>query len=185
LALPTAESAKLALRTQQILAYESGVANSADPLAGSYAVEALTLDIERGARELIAKIEKLGGAIAAIETGFVQNEIGDAAYKAQRAIEQKSAVVVGVNDFVEAEQQSLPITIIDERVEREQVERLETFRAARKGNWQGALRSLDEAAKSSRNLMPVIVDAVRNDCTVGEIVSTLKKTFGEHRDMSG
>jgi methylmalonyl-CoA mutase N-terminal domain/subunit len=182
LALPTEESAKIALRTQQILANESGIANTADPLAGSYAVEALTLDIEREARELIEKVEKLGGALAAIDSGFVQKEIGDSAYKAQRAVEEKSSIVVGVNDFVEPEQATLPILIIDERIEREQVERLKKFRATRKGSWQGALATLDETARSSGNLMPPIVDAVRNDCTVGEIVSTLKQTFGEHRE---
>jgi len=183
LALPTAESAKLALRTQQILGYESGVPNSADPLAGSYAVETLTLDIERAARELIEKVETLGGAMAAIESGFVQNEIGEAAYKAQRAIEQKTSIVVGVNEFVEDEQTTLPITIIADQVERDQVERLKKFRAARKGNWMKALERLDAAARSEENLMPPIIEAVRNDCTVGEIVSTLKKTFGEHVDQ--
>ncbi len=184
LALPTEESAKIALRTQQILAYESGVANTADPLAGSYAIEALTLDIERAARELIENVEKLGGAMAAINSGFVQNEIGDSAYKAQRAVEKKASIVVGVNEFVEPEQTTLPLLIIDERVEREQVARLKKFRETRKGRWQDSLAALDEAARSSRNLMPPIVDAVRNDCTIGEIVSTLKKTFGEHLDMS-
>ena len=183
LALPTAESAKLALRTQQILAYESGVPNSADPLAGSYAVESLTLDIERAARQLIEKVEKLGGAMAAIESGFVQNEIGDAAYKAQRAVEQKSSVVVGVNEFIEDEQAKLPLTVIDEQIEREQVERLHKFRASRRGEWKAALETLDAAARSNQNLMPPIIEAVRNDATVGEIVSTLKKTFGEHREQ--
>ncbi len=184
LALPTEESVTIALRTQQILANETGIANTADPLAGSYAIEALTLDIERGARELIERVEKLGGAIAAIENGFVQNEVADAAYAAQRAIEEKKTIVVGVNDFVDEHASTLPILTIDGSVESDQVARLRAFRERRRSDGQTVLRALDEAARSTRNLMPLIVDAVRNECTVGEIVTTLKKTFGEHRDIS-
>ena len=183
LALPTEESAKIALRTQQVLAYETSITQSADPLAGSYVVESLTLDIERQAREVIEKIDAMGGALAAIEAGFEQNEIGDSAYLAQRALEEKRAIVVGVNDFVEEEGATLPILTIDESVERDQVGRLEAFRARRRGDVAGALAKLDTAARGNDNLMPLIVDAVRNDCTVGEIVTTLKKTFGEHHDQ--
>ncbi|HEX6177914.1 MAG TPA: methylmalonyl-CoA mutase family protein, partial [Thermoanaerobaculia bacterium] len=182
LALPTEESAKIALRTQQVLAHETGVIATADPLAGSYAVESLTLDIERAARELIERVEKMGGAIAAIEGGFVQNEIAESAYVAQRAIEEKRAIVVGVNDFTENEASTLPILTIDESVERDQVARLSAFRSKRRDG-RAALAALDEAARSDRNLMPHIVEAVRNDCTVGEIVATLKKTFGEHTEQ--
>jgi methylmalonyl-CoA mutase N-terminal domain/subunit len=182
LALPTEESVKIALRTQQVLAYETGVARTADPLGGAYAVETLTLDIERGARELIEKIDKMGGALAAIESGFVQTEIADAAYAAQRAIEDKRDIVVGVNEFADEGAMTLPILTIDESVERDQVARLQAFRERRKADWKSALERLDAAARSSENLMPLIVDAVRSECTVGEIVSTLKKTFGEHRD---
>jgi methylmalonyl-CoA mutase N-terminal domain/subunit len=184
LALPTEESAKIALRTQQVLAHESGITKTADPLAGSYAIEALTLDIERGARELIDRVEKLGGAIAGIESGFVQSEVGDAAYRAQRAIEENRSIVVGVNEFVDDTSSVLPILVIDESVERDQVARLHAFRERRRSDWQSSLRKLDEAAQSSENLMPRIVDAVRNECTVGEIVTTLKQTFGEYRDRS-
>ena len=184
LALPTEDSVKIALRTQQILAHESGIATTADPLAGSYAVEALTLDIERAARQLIEKIDAMGGARAAIESGFMQHEIGDSAYAAQRALEEKEAIVVGVNEFIEADGATLPILVIDESVERDQVGRLQAFRDARTRNWQGALQALDGAAKSDQNLMPLIVDAVRNECTIGEIVSTLKGTFGEHTEQS-
>jgi methylmalonyl-CoA mutase, N-terminal domain len=182
LALPTEESVKIALRTQQILAHESGVPSIADPLAGSYAIEAITLDIEREARALIEKIDAMGGAMASIESGFMQHEIGDAAYAAQRALEDKTAIVVGVNEFVErGEASTLPIMVIDESVERDQVARLESFRERRTRDWQTALTRLDEAARSSdQNLMHFIVDAVRNECTIGEIVGTLKKTFGEH-----
>ena len=183
LALPTEESVKIALRTQQVLAYETGVAKTADPLGGAYSVETLTLDIEHAARELIEKIDGMGGALAAIESGFVQNEIADAAYIAQRAIEEKRDIVVGVNEFADEGPMTLPILTIDESVERDQVTRLEGFRQHRKGDWKSALDGLDAAARSSENLMPRIIDAVRNDCTVGEIVSTLKKTFGEHRDL--
>ena len=183
LALPTEESVKIALRTQQILAHETGIPATADPLAGSYAIEGLTLDIERGARELIERIDKLGGATAAIESGFMQHEIGESAYRAQRALEEKTAIVVGVNDFVDEEKSTLPTMVIDESVERDQVARLEAFRGGRTKAWPQALAALDDAARSTENLMPFIVDAVRNECTIGEIVGTLKKTFGEHTEQ--
>jgi methylmalonyl-CoA mutase N-terminal domain/subunit len=183
LALPTEESAKIALRTQQVLAHETGVIKFADPLAGGYQLEAITLDIEREARALIEEIDEMGGAIAAIESGFVQNEIGESAYRAQRELEEKRAIVVGVNDFVEDGSSTLPIMTIDESVERDQVARLNAFRAQRKGDVAGALAALDGAARGTDNLMPLIVECVRRECTVGEIVATLKKTFGEHRDQ--
>jgi methylmalonyl-CoA mutase, N-terminal domain len=183
LALPTEESVKIALRTQQILAFESGVPATADPLGGSYVVEALTLDIERESRALIEKIDTMGGAMAAIESGFMQHEIGESAYRAQRALEEKTAIVVGVNEFTDDTKTTLPILTIDESVERDQVARLNAFRASRTGHWQAALTRLDEGARSTENLMPLIVDAVRNECTIGEIVSTLKRTFGEHTEQ--
>ncbi|MDQ3281191.1 MAG: methylmalonyl-CoA mutase family protein [Acidobacteriota bacterium] len=183
LALPTEESVKIALRTQQILAHESGVPSTADPLAGSYAVEAMTLDIEREARALIERIDEMGGAMASIESGFMQHEIGESAYQAQRALEEKRAIVVGVNDFTDDSPATLPLMVIDESVERDQVARLHAFRERRKGDWQRALMALDEAARSTTNLMPFIVDAVRNECTIGEIVTTLKQTFGEHTEQ--
>src|SRR4051794_35461566 len=183
LALPTEEAAKIALRTQQILAYETGVTSSADPLAGSYAIEALTLEIERAARELIARIESMGGAMASIESGFMQTEIGDSAYQAQRALEEKRSIVVGVNEFTEEGGTTLPTLRIDESVERDQVARLRAYRETRTRDVAGALSALDRVAREGGNLMPLIVDAVRNDCTVGDIVSTLKRTFGEHRDQ--
>jgi methylmalonyl-CoA mutase N-terminal domain/subunit len=183
LALPTEESVNIALRTQQVLAFETGVPRYADPLAGSYEVEAMTLDIEREARELIEKIDAMGGALAAIESGFVQNEIGESAYQAQRDIEEKRAIVVGVNEFVEEAGVTLPLLRIDESVERDQVARLEAFRARRTRDWRGALAALDAAARSGANFMPPIVACVRDECTIGEIVSMLKTTFGEHRDQ--
>ncbi|HEV7768719.1 MAG TPA: methylmalonyl-CoA mutase family protein [Thermoanaerobaculia bacterium] len=183
LALPTEESVKIALRTQQILAYETGLPAIADPLAGSYAVEARTLDIEREARALIEKIDTLGGATAAIESGFMQHEIGESAYQAQRALEDKSAIVVGVNEFIDGEKSTLPTMVIDESVERDQIAQLQAFRASRTRDWQSALTALDNAAQSTENLMPFIVDAVRNECTIGEIVGTMKQTFGEHTEQ--
>ncbi|MEA2464667.1 MAG: methylmalonyl-CoA mutase, N-terminal domain, partial [Acidobacteriota bacterium] len=183
LALPTEDSVKIALRTQQILAFESGVTGTADPLAGSYAVESMTLDIEREARALIETIDTMGGAMASIESGFMQHEIGESAYRAQRALEEKTAIVVGMNDFLDNAKMTLPIMTIDESVERDQVARLNAFRASRTGDWQAALTLLDEGARGSANLMPLIVDAVRSDCTIGEIVSTLKQTFGEHTEQ--
>src|SRR5438552_3707850 len=148
LALPTEESVNIALRTQQVLAYETGVPRYADPLAGSYEVEAMTLDIEREARALIEKIDAMGGALAAIESGFVQGEIGESAYRAQRDIEEKRAIVVGVNEFVSEAGVALPLLRIDESVERDQVARLEAFRARRTRDWRGALSALDAAARS-------------------------------------
>ncbi len=183
LALPTEESVKIALRTQQVLAHETGLPATADPLAGSYAVESMTLDIERDARALIEKIDSMGGAKAAIESGFVQHEIGESAYLAQRALEEKRAIVVGVNEFVDEEKTTLPILVIDESVERDQVSRLQAFREKRTRDWRAALSALDEAARDGSNLMPFIVDAVRNECTIGEIVNTLKETFGEHTEQ--
>jgi len=181
LALPTEESAKIALRTQQVLAHETGIVATADPLAGSYAVESMTLEIERGARELIARVETMGGAMQAIETGFVQNEIGESAYRAQRALEEKQSIVVGINEFAEDGKTTLPTLVIDESVERDQVARLQAFRTSRRGDFAGALAKLHAGAETA-NLMPLIVDCVRNDCTIGEIVGTLKQSFGEHRD---
>ncbi|MDX1582976.1 MAG: methylmalonyl-CoA mutase family protein, partial [Thermoanaerobaculia bacterium] len=189
LSLPTEESVTIALRTQQILAHESGVADSADPLAGSYAVESLTLDLERGAAEMIEKIDSIGGALAAIENGFIQNEIGESAYIAQRDLEEQRSIIVGVNRFAEKAERALPILTIDEEVERNQIERVRDFRRRRDADESqsaGARRALEQlssAAEGDQNLLPPIVEAVRNSCTIGEIVRTLKETFGEHREQ--
>jgi methylmalonyl-CoA mutase N-terminal domain/subunit len=189
LALPTEESVNIALRTQQILAHETGVAESADPLAGSYAVEALTLEIERRATALIETIDAMGGALAAIERGWIQSEIGDSAYKAQRSLEEGTSVVVGVNRFVEEGRVPLPLLVIDESVERDQVGRLREFRRrreadpARQARHRDALAQLDAAAGTDRNLLPLILDAIRNEATVGEITAALGRTFGFHREQ--
>jgi methylmalonyl-CoA mutase N-terminal domain/subunit len=190
LALPTEDSAKIALRTQQILAHETGVAETADPLAGSYAVETMTLEIERRARELIEQIDSLGGALAATDRGWIQNEISESAYRAQRALEDETAIVVGVNRYRDETSTPLPTLDLDESVEREQIERLVAFRERRDGDrakrdrHSRALADLDAAVKADRNLLPFIVEAVRSEATVGEIVATLKRTFGTHRDQA-
>jgi methylmalonyl-CoA mutase (EC 5.4.99.2) len=183
LALPTTEAARLALRTQQVIAYETGVARVADPLGGSWAIEALTAEIVEKASALIGRIDEMGGALAAIEAGYFQREIQEAAYQAQKAIESKSQVVVGVNEFVLEEENPIPTMSIDPKVETEQVERLAAFRARRDDAKVERLRAdLVAAAKEGRNLMPPIVEAVDGNVTLGEVVASLKTVFGEHRD---
>jgi methylmalonyl-CoA mutase N-terminal domain/subunit len=186
LALPTEESALLALRTQQVIAHETGVARVADPLGGAWAVEALTTQIVAEASALIRRIDEMGGALAAIESGFYQREIQDAAYRAQRAIEEKEQIVVGVNEFTVAAERSIPTLSIDPAVEAEQVERLAALRARRDAGAVTRRRvSLVEAAREGRNLMPPIVEAVTELVTLGEIVESLRTVFGEYRESSG
>ncbi|HEY5425857.1 MAG TPA: methylmalonyl-CoA mutase family protein [Candidatus Tumulicola sp.] len=181
LALPTAESAKVALRTQQIVAYESGVADVADPLAGSYYVETLTNELIERAAALIAEVDALGGSIAAIESGWMQSRIADSAYAEQQAIERGDAVVVGVNAFVEPEsgQARIPLQRIDERIEREQAERLRAVRAGRDGNAvRRRLEAVRAAAGGRDNLMPHFIEAVDSGATLGEICNVLRDVFG-------
>jgi methylmalonyl-CoA mutase N-terminal domain/subunit len=180
LALPTEDSARLALRTQQVLAYETGVADVADPLGGSHLVEAWTDEIRGRAKELMAKIESLGGAVAAIEKGFLQREIEEAAYAAQREIEEGRRVVVGVNALRE-EAPPPPILTVDPAIEEEQVARLRAFRASRDPHpARAALESLARDAAEDRNLMPGLIAAVTARATLGEIVTALKGVYGEH-----
>jgi methylmalonyl-CoA mutase N-terminal domain/subunit len=181
LALPTEQAVETALRTQQIIAHESGVADTVDPLAGSYAVEALTDTIEAGALDYIARIDDLGGALAAIENGFVNREIQEAAYRYQRAVEAGDEVVVGVNDFVTEEEPVVDFLKIDPAIERQQREQLAALRAGRDNERVSALRSrLEAAARGSDNLMPLIVECVENEVTLGEICGTLRGVFGEY-----
>ena len=184
LALPTEASARLALRTQQIVAHESGVADTVDPLGGSYAVEAATDALEREALRLIDQIEARGGALAAIERGDVQREIQESAYRHQRQVESGERVVVGVNRFQEeGEEPSGDILRIDAEVERAQAERVRALRARRDpGPWQAALDALEAKARSGDNLVPAMVDAVLAWATVGEIANRLRGVFGEHRE---
>jgi methylmalonyl-CoA mutase, N-terminal domain len=183
LALPTEEAALIALRTQQIVANETGVANTIDPVAGSYAIEALTNQIEERAEEYLAKIDTLGGMIKAIEAGFVQSEIQRAAYDFQRAIETKDQIVVGVNDFVATEDRTIPTLRMDAKIERNQVQRLQALRARRDASrTTSALSELDRRARSSENLLPAILAAVEAHATVGEISDTLRRVYGEYHE---
>jgi methylmalonyl-CoA mutase N-terminal domain/subunit len=182
LSLPTEKAVQVALRTQQILAHESGAADTVDPLAGSYAVEALTDAIERRAEEYIRRIDGFGGAIAAIERGFPQAEIHDAAYRAQQAIETKEQIVVGVNEFTSGEPPALETLRLDPAVEERQKERLRALRAKRDGTRAAELLGrLEAAARGGDNLMPLILAGVENDLTLGEICGALRAVWGEYR----
>ena len=186
LALPTEESATIALRTQQILLHESGVANTVDPTGGSYAIEQLTNAIETGALELLNRIEGLGGTLAAIEGGFIQREIQDAAYVAQQAVDSGRAVVVGVNRYSDAAPSSAEVFAIDPAIERQQIERVRAVRAGRSdSDWRAAVVGVRTAAADGDNLVPPIIAAVRAQATLGEIADTLRGVFGEYRDASG
>ncbi|MCL8207702.1 MAG: methylmalonyl-CoA mutase family protein [Actinomycetia bacterium] len=183
LSLPTEHAVKIALRTQQILAYETGVTNTVDPLGGSYFVEALTDRMEAEAEAYFARIEAMGGVLAGIENGFFQREIAEAAYRYQRELERREQIIVGVNAFVEPDPPSIPTLHIDPRVETEQVERVRAWRQHRDG--QAVARTLDaleRAAGTDANLMPFLLDAVRAGATEGEVVDTLKRVFGTWRE---
>jgi len=185
LALPTENAAQIALRTQQIIGFESGVANTVDPFAGSYHIEKLTNDIENGARELIARIEGVGGTLAAIEAGYIQRQVQESAYKAQLAIDAGEAVVVGVNRYQTEDKSTIEVFQVDPALERQQVERVEQVRQVRnQGRWRAALDEVSRAAQSADNLVPPIVAAVESHATVGEIADTLRGVFGEYREVS-
>ncbi len=184
LQLPTEASVRLALRTQQIIAYESGVTDTVDPLGGSYAIEYLTDEIERRAQALIETIDALGGAVRAIESGWMQAQIAEAAYRYQRQVEGKERIIVGVNAFTEDEDQQLSIQRfkVDPRIEEEQRARLAAWRANRDHERVGALlRQLEETARSTENLMPVLIACVEGGVTVGEIGRVLRRVFGEYQ----
>jgi methylmalonyl-CoA mutase N-terminal domain/subunit len=183
LALPTENSARIALRTQQIIAYESGVAQTVDPLAGSYFVESLTNEIEKRAWEYIDKIKAIGGMLEAIERGYVQQEIQNAAYDFQQSVESQQQIIVGVNRFRLDAESPVPILRIDEALEKKQVERTRAVRAKRDpGSWRDSLTRIEDAARSGDNLMPHIINAVENYATVGEISDALRKVFGEYKE---
>ena len=185
LGLPTEASARLALRTQQVIALESGAAEVADPLGGAWAIEALTDEIVSRARDYLRRIDEMGGALAALERGFQQNEIADAAYAWQREVESGRRMVVGVNCFQAEEDGAPEVLAIDPRVEREQVERVRAFRAGRDAARAAAARgALERAAREDVNLMPPILDAVRAGATLGEIADALRAVYGEHREAS-
>jgi methylmalonyl-CoA mutase N-terminal domain/subunit len=183
LGLPTEESARLALRTQQIIAYETGVANTADPVGGSFYIEALTCSMEREALEYIRRIEGMGGTLQAIEAGFIQAEIQSSAYEFQREVESGERVIVGVNRFQMEDRGNPPAFRIDPAMERSRIDCVRHLRAGRDaGAWQLALHRLGEAARSTENLMPRIMEAAQAYGTVGEISDTLREVFGEYRD---
>jgi methylmalonyl-CoA mutase, N-terminal domain len=183
LALPTEQAARIALRTQQVVAYESGVPQTIDPLAGSYFIEALTKEIETRAKDYLEKIDALGGMIKALERGYVQQEIQNAAYEYQQQVDREDAVVVGVNRFTIEDEKPIPTQRIDESLERKQVERLRSLRARRDSvAWKASLQQIEAAARSGENLMPRILTAVEACATVGEISDTLRTVFGEYKE---
>jgi methylmalonyl-CoA mutase N-terminal domain/subunit len=186
LALPTEESARLALRTQQILAHESGVTETPDPLAGSYFVESLTTQLEAAAQDYLDEIDAMGGTLAAIEGGFQQRQIQESAYRVQAAIERGDLVVVGVNKYRDDAAAAAPPKLqrIDPEGERRQIERVRRVRAERDpAAWEAALRRLEDAASGEENLLPALIEAVEAYATVGEISDRLRAAWGEHREL--
>jgi methylmalonyl-CoA mutase, N-terminal domain len=183
LSLPTEQAARIALRTQQVIAHESGVADTVDPFAGSYAVEEITTQLEQKAVEYIQKIDDMGGMLRAIENGYVQREIQEAAYDYQKAVETADAVVVGVNRFQSEEGEIIPILRVDPVIERQQVERLRAVREKRDSSAaKSALSKLEEAARGTGNLLPRILECVEAYVTVGEISNRLRTVWGEYRE---
>ncbi len=184
LALPTAEAARLALRTQQILAFESGVTETPDPLAGSYYVETLTNQLEAAANDYLKEIEALGGTLAAIEAGYQQRQIQEAAYQVQQAVESGAKVVVGVNKYRDEETQTPSLQKIDPEGERRQCERVTRVRAERDAaGWKAAMDRLEDCARGQENLLPPMIEAVKAYATVGEVCDRLRLVWGEHREL--
>jgi methylmalonyl-CoA mutase N-terminal domain/subunit len=183
LGLPTEEAARIALRTQQIVGFETGVANTIDPLAGSYYIESLTNELERQANQYLSRIDALGGTLKAIEVGFIQQEIQNAAYEFQQSVDRLEQVVVGVNRFQTEGDASVPVQRIDEQLERKQVERLRALRDRRdRAAAESSLKAVKDSAQSGSNLMPHIITAVENLCTVGEIADAMRGVFGEYQE---
>jgi methylmalonyl-CoA mutase N-terminal domain/subunit len=187
LGLPTEDAARLALRTQQLIAAETGVANTVDPVGGSYEIERLTDELEDGARAILERIDAMGGTLAAVEAGFIQREIQDAAYRAQQSIDTGQSVVVGVNRFVDAtESTAIDVFSVDPEIERQQCGRVRSLRATRdQQTWTRALSDVVAAARSETNLVPPIIAAVEAKATVGEIADAMRSVFGEFRETAG
>jgi len=182
LGLPTEEAAGIALKTQQVVAFESGITDTADPLAGSYFVESLTNEIEIKALELIQQIDNMGGSVAAIESGFMQNKIGESAYAYQKDIESNKKIIVGVNQFQSSNNVEIPILRIDESIRLQQIEKLKLLKSKRDQNSVDAcLLAIKDAAINNTNIMPPVIDAVEKLCTLGEIADTLRSVFGEYQ----
>jgi len=184
LALPTADTATLALRTQQIIAHETGVANVVDPLGGSYFVERLTRDMEEGAYRYFDAIDRLGGMVAAVEQGFPQREIAESAYRFQQAVEQRDQLIVGVNAYQDTAEEPMPILYIDDKAASAQQARLEAVRQRRDQNrLDRALQDLSLTARGSGNTMYPLLDCVRAYATVGEMCDALREVWGEYEEV--
>jgi methylmalonyl-CoA mutase N-terminal domain/subunit len=182
LGLPTQDAASVALRTQQIVAFESGISDTADPLAGSYYVESLTHDIAQKATELIEQIDAMGGSVAAIESGFMQNKIAESAYAYQKNIESQQKIIVGVNQFQSKDSQDMPVFKVDESIRLQQIEKLKILKTKRDAQKVSTcLATIKLAAQEGTNLMPPVIDAVENYCTLGEISDVLRNVFGEYQ----
>jgi methylmalonyl-CoA mutase N-terminal domain/subunit len=182
LSLPTEEAARIALRTQQVVAFESGVPDTVDPLAGSYFVETLTNEVEAAAWQLVQKIDAMGGSVAAIEQGFIQDEIARSAYEYQRKIETGEKIIVGVNKFQVGAETPIPVLKIDDHIRTIQSDKLARLRTMRDpGKIDQNLQELNDRAVSGENIMPIVVEAVENKCTLGEIADTLREVFGEYK----
>jgi len=185
LALPTESSVLLALRTQQLIAYESGVADTIDPMGGSYLIESLTQQLEQKASEYLAKIDDLGGAVAAIERGYLQREIQNAAYLYQREIETKERIIVGINQFTSGHEPPTDILKVNPELEDKQKRSVARVRAERdSAKAAQALKRVETAARDGSNVMPTIVDAVRSWCTLGEIADAMRRVFGEYQPVN-
>ena len=184
LGLPTEESARIALRTQQVIAYESGAADAVDPLGGSYYVESLTDRLEEEARRYLARIDALGGMLRAIEIGYVQKEIQEAAYREQAQVESKAKIVVGLNEYATAQEVKIPVFRVDPRIEEERRRHLQELRWRRdNGAVERTLAELEASARGDANLLPPILAAVKAYATIGEICTRLRRVFGEHREI--
>jgi methylmalonyl-CoA mutase N-terminal domain/subunit len=186
LGLPTEESARIALRTQQIIAAETGVTNTVDPVGGAWAIEEQTSRIETEAEKTLERIATAGGTLAAIERGMIQREIQDAAYKSQQQVDSGAVVVVGVNQYARDDAAGIEVLRIDPEIERRQKERLQSVRASRDDvGWRRSLEAVTSAARDGSNLMPPLIDAVESRATVGEISDALRVVFGEHKEIDG
>ena len=180
--MPTEEAARIALRTQQIIAFESGVPDTVDPLAGSYFIESLTHEVEEAAAKLMQKIDAMGGSVSAIEQGFIQNEIAKSAYEYQRKTENGEKIIVGMNKFQISQEEPIPLLKVDDSIRLVQIEKLNTLRRNRdNAKTDQLLQILNDKAVSGENLMPAVVEAVENKCTLGEIADTLREVFGEYK----
>jgi len=183
LALPTEEAATVALRTQQIIAHEAGVTNVVDPFAGSYFLEALTDRVESEAMAYIRRIDEMGGIVQAVERGYPQKEIADAAYRFQQQVEEGRRVIVGVNRFGGEEELPFPVLKIDPEIERRQIQRVQAVRSKRDAaRWQRAMTALRDACMSDKNLVPFVLDAVRAYATLGEISDVFREAYGVYRE---